>query len=321
MPRYLVTGGAGFLGSHLAKALVARGDEVRVLDDFSTGNPEHLASVAHLVEVHEGAVGDRALLNRLLPGIDCVFHFAAPPDRVDGSDDPTAENNPFANDTLALLSAARHTGVRRVVYASSGQVYGKNRGPVKESDAALPLSRAGLAKLIGEHHCANFSDLYGLETVRLRYFNVFGQCQARHQPYSQTIAMLLGAARARKEFAHLENAGLQDYLYVDDAVYGTLLAADNSRAAGRVYNIARGRSAEPESILSTLNEVLGSHTRLLQSECDTGGRIPASVDISRAERELGFCPATDLRQDLLRYLESQSSAPLCCVAGDCLTTR
>lgn len=300
----LVTGGAGFLGSHLVEALVARGDDVRVVDNLSVGSRENLSKVLDRIELHIGDLSDPQTLARAMSGVDYVFHFAAPAETPE-DDRPGLAPPAVPTDTLRVLTASREAQVKRLIFASSGRVYGSpQRGPVREADATVPLMSAGLTKLIDEHHCTYFSHQFGLETVRLRYFNVFGPRQSTKSPQPAVLTTLFEALVAAGTSIRVKACPAdQDWLYVEDAIYATLLAAGERRAAGKVYNVARGRSATLPRVASLMAEVLQVREASLTIEATPSWQaLPAAVDIGLAERELGFCPRADLKQDLAHWV-------------------
>ncbi|HYT88795.1 MAG TPA: NAD-dependent epimerase/dehydratase family protein, partial [Gemmataceae bacterium] len=266
-PLKLVTGGAGFIGSHLVEALLARGHRVRVLDDFSTGRLENLEEVEDQIDLVRGTLLDLATVHKATAGADYVFHLAAPPPGEPSLADPLRTHHCGATGTLHLLLAARQANVKRVVYASSSCVYGvANDLPRREDELPLPLSPSGVAKLNGEQHCVAFTGVHGLETVRLRYFNVFGPRQPAGNTYSGEIGQLITQMLARRR--PRVTGGLlrqQDLIYVDDVVHATLLSATAPRAAGRVYNIARGRPTTPLELITVLNTILGTRIEALDA--------------------------------------------------------
>jgi UDP-glucose 4-epimerase len=304
MAVFLVTGGAGFIGSNLVDALVARGDAVRVVDNFSTGQMANLAQVRDRIEIISADLSNLDALTEAARGVDYIFHHAAPECGSYDDLDEVAGRWARATDTLNVLIAARETGVRRVIYASSGSVYGHpNALQLKESDPILPLSPYAFTKLTGEHQCIAFASLYGLETVRLRYFNVYGPRQCASSPHAAAVPIILKAMLARQSPVLLEDVQeYQDFLYIDDAVHAALLAADVERASGKVYNIARGRAVNLLELVATVNEILGTQIVPMCSEFRPHDYQPRAVSISKAETELGFCPRMDLKQGLTAFL-------------------
>jgi UDP-glucose 4-epimerase len=315
----LVTGGAGFIGSHLVEALVERGHSVRVLDDLSTGSLRNLSAVEGRVEVLVGTVTDAVRVREATTGADYIFHLAAPPAGAASLADPLGTHHAGATGTLQVLLAARDANVRCLVYASSCSVYGPADGrPRHEDDALRPLSPYAVAKLTGEQQCLGCTGLYGLATVRLRYFNVFGPRQSAASPYAGAVAQALRRMLAgRAPVVPAGAAGQQDLIYVDDVVHATLLAASAPRAAGRVYNVASGRLTTPAALVAALNDVLGTRLQPVEDPARPEEELGNAADVRRAEADLGFCPATDLDKGLRRCLESylMRNNGLVCVAG------
>jgi nucleoside-diphosphate-sugar epimerase len=295
----LVTGGAGFLGSHLVEALVANDHVVRVVDNFTTGNAENLSEVMDDIDLHSGDCGNSGFLSKIMRGAELVFHLACGNYPEYGGD---------ANTTLRVLAAARAERVRRVVFASCALVYGSGlQGPVDETAPLEPDTPLGRAKGNGEQACALYASQSGLETVRLRYFNVFGPRQSPTSPYATLVREVLGASLAGRSPAltideHLE----QDLIYVDDAVHATLLAARAARVSGKVYNIARGQPTSCREIIDTVNDLLGTRIEPVSNGTHSARCLSTEANIRRAEVELGFCAATDLRRGLSRCLQDRT---------------
>jgi UDP-N-acetylglucosamine/UDP-N-acetyl-alpha-D-glucosaminouronate 4-epimerase len=301
----LVTGGAGFIGSHLVEALVARGHPVRVFDNFSTGDPDNLTGVRSQIEVIEGDLTDPEGVRRAVRDVEVVFHQAALASVPRSVADPLATHAACATGTLHVLQAAREAGVRRVIYAASSSAYGaSDKLPKSETDQTLPLSPYAVAKLTGEHYCAAFTQVYGLETVRLRYFNVFGPRQTPDSPYAAVIPLFLRAMLAgRSPHVHGDGHQSRDFTFVEDAVQANLLAAEAPGASGKVYNIACGRRTSLLALIGRMNELLG--TDILPSYRDPrpGDVRHSQADISRAQTDLGYRPRTDVETGLRRCLE------------------
>jgi UDP-glucose 4-epimerase len=302
----LVTGGGGFIGSHLVEGLVARGCHVRVLDDFSTGNRANLAGVEGRVDVVAGSVTDPAAVQAAVRGRDVVFHLAALPSVVKSVEDPVLSHEICATGTLRVLDAARQAGVRRIVYAASSSAYGNQPGAVRtEDDPLQPLSPYAAAKLAGEHSCACFTATYGLETVRLRFFNVFGPRQDPRSPYSGVIA-LFATAMVEGRAPRIDGDGLQsrDFVYVADVVQALVKAATAPAAVGQVYNIGTGGSSTVLDLVRHLNEILGTSILPRHGPPRPGDVRHSQADISRARRDLGYEPAVPFGEGLRRTLES-----------------
>ncbi len=307
----LVTGGAGFIGSHLVEALLARGHAVRLLDNFSTGRLENLSGVEDRIELVRGNLMDLAAVREVTAGAEYVFHLAAPPAGEPSLADPVGAHHCGATGTLHVLIAAREANVKRVVYASSSCVYGTPTGmPRREDEPTVPLTPYGVAKLTGEQHCIAFTGLYGLETVRLRWFNVYGARQPPGSSYSAALTQLVRQMLAGRRPAL--RGGLlrqQDLIFVDDVVHATVLAATAARAAGKVYNIGRGRPTTALELVATLNTILGTDLQPLEA-FPGGGEQPHNLaDTRKAEVELGFCPGIDLEKGLRRCVEHLALLP------------
>jgi UDP-glucose 4-epimerase len=309
----LVTGGAGFIGSHLVDALVVQGHQVRVLDNFSTGNPANLDNVRSQIELIEGDVTDPETLKAATEGVELVFHQAALASVSRSLSDPLATHEVCATGTLRLLLAAREAGVRRVIYAASSSAYGNSEKlPKRETDTLRPASPYAVAKLAGEKYCAVFSALYGLETVRLRYFNVFGPRQSPNNPYAAVIPLFLQALlNGRSPVVHGDGLQSRDFTYVDDVIQANLLAAKAQRVSGKVYNIAFGHRTSLLELLRFANDLLGTDIKPIFAPPRPGDVRHSLADTALAQTELGFCPCTDIAQGLqqcIAYLKAQSQA-------------
>jgi UDP-glucose 4-epimerase len=301
----LVTGGAGFIGSHLVEALVGRGHLVRVLDDFSTGCRANLERVRERVQLLYGDVGDLDTVRGAVRGAEVVFHQAALASVPRSVADPLATHRACVDGTLNVLLAARDAGVRRVVYAASSSAYGNSaRLPKSEADPAAPLSPYAVAKLAGEQYCAAFTEVYGLETVRLRYFNVFGPRQTPDSPYAAVIPLFLRAlTEGRRPLLHGDGQQSRDFTFVDDVVQANLLAAEAPGVSGRVYNVACGRRTTLMELVGHLNALLGTAIDPDHGPPRAGDVRHSQADISRACAELGYRPTTDIVRGLGRCLD------------------
>jgi UDP-glucose 4-epimerase len=297
-----VTGGAGFIGSHLVEALVAAGHGVRVLDNFSTGTMTNLIQVKDRIKIIQGDVTDPATVAEAVKGVELVFHQAALVSIPRSVADPLATHEVCATGTLQVLRAAYEANVTRVIYAASSSAYG-NAGklPVRETDSPHPLSPYAVAKLAGEQYCSTFSHVHGLETVRLRYFNVFGPRQSSEGPYSAVIPLFLEAmACGRSPVIHGDGLQSRDFTYVDDVVQANLLAAEVPRVAGKVYNIAAGRRTSLLGLVEEINRILGTQIKPIHDKPRPGDVRHSQADISLAQAELGYCPCTDMKHHLAR---------------------
>jgi UDP-N-acetylglucosamine/UDP-N-acetyl-alpha-D-glucosaminouronate 4-epimerase len=305
----LVTGGAGFIGSHLIDALVARGDRVRVLDNFSTGRRENLATVERHVEIVEGDLTDPEDVRRAVEGAEFVFHQGALASVPRSVENPLATHEACATGTLHVLQAAHKAGVRRVVYAASSSAYGNSRPQVKrEDDPTAPLSPYAVAKLTGEHYCAAFTEVHGLETVRLRYFNVFGPRQAPGSPYSAVIPRFIEAmASGHRPTIYGDGRQARDFTFVENVIRANLLAAESPRASGKVYNIACGRSTTLLELIELLNRLLDTRLQPLHAEPRPGDVRHSRADILRACVDLDYFPTVGLLEGLRRCIASWTS--------------
>jgi UDP-glucose 4-epimerase len=303
----LVTGGAGFIGGHLIEHLVAAGKPVRVLDNFSTGKGENLQAVSGKVEVHKGSITDPAAVKAAVAGCEVVYHLAALPSVTRSVEEPLVSHEACATGTLQVLDAARRAGVRRVVYAASSSAYGDTPGSVRtEDDPLAPLSPYAAAKLAGEHYCRCFTTVYGLETVRLRFFNIFGPRQDARSPYSGVIALFTAAMAAGKA-PRIDGDGLQsrDFTYVANCVQALLKAAEAPAAVGQVYNIGTGSSTNLLDLVRHLNQLLGTNITPTYGPPRPGDVRHSQADITRARRDLGYNPTVSFAEGLRRTLEAQ----------------
>ncbi len=301
----LVTGGAGFIGSHLVEALLARGKKVRVLDNFSTGDEANLQSVRDRIEVIDGDITDLETVRAAMRRVDLVFHQAALASVPRSVADPVATHRACVDGTLHVLIAARDARVRRVVYAASSSAYGNSeRLPKRESDAAMPLSPYAVSKLAGEQYCAAFSNVYGLETVRLRYFNVFGPRQAPDSPYAAVVPLFIRAMLAgRSPVLHGDGLQSRDFTYIDDVIQANLLAAEAPGVSGRLYNVACGRRTTLLEIVERLNAILGTNIEPTHTEARPGDVRHSQADITRANEDLGYTPRMDVERGLNKCVE------------------
>jgi UDP-glucose 4-epimerase len=300
----LVTGGAGFIGSHLVEGLLGAGWRVRVLDDFSTGNPANLAAAEGRIELTRGSITDASATLAAAAGCQAIFHLAALPSVVKSVEEPVLVHDVTATGSLRVLDAARRAGVRRVVYAASSSAYGDQPGDARtEDDALLPLSPYAASKLAGEHYCQAFTAVYGLETVRLRFFNVFGPRQDAKSPYSGVIALFIAAMSAgRSPTIFGDGRQARDFVYVANVVQALMRAAEAPAASGRVYNIGNGQSTTVLELVGALNELLGKEIRPTFAPPRAGDVKLSLADISRARADLGYEPRVAFRDGLAQTL-------------------
>ncbi len=306
MSRYLVTGGAGFIGSHLCQRLCAEGHAVRVLDDLSTGQRENLADIVGEIEFVEGDIRNAALLAEVVQQVNCVLHHAAISSVPASIEQPLVEQEVNAVGTLRLLEAARQAGVRRVVFASSASVYGNNpQMPKRENMPPEPGSPYAVSKAVGEYYARVYSQIYGLEVVGLRYFNVFGPRQVPSSPYSGVISIFIAQMRAG-ESPTVCGDGHQsrDFVYVGDVAEANMRASTTPGIAGRIYNIGCGRSASLLELIAALNQILGTELVPTFAPPRAGDIRFSSADISRARAELGYEPRVGLVEGLEQTIEA-----------------
>ncbi len=301
----LVTGGAGFIGSHLVEGLLRRGYCVRVLDDLSTGDRANLAAVEDDIDFIEGDITDLETVQKATRGCEFVFHQAALASVPRSVANPLATHRACVDGTLHVLLAARDAGVRRVVYAASSSAYGNSTRPHKsESDPTAPLSPYAVAKLSGEQYCAAFSEVYRLETVRLRYFNVFGPRQSPTSAYAAVIPLFIDAiGNGRSPVVHGDGTQSRDFTFVADVVQANIRAATAEGVSGRVYNIARGKQTTLLSLIDTINAQLGKRIAPSFSPSRPGDVKHSLADIGRACDELSYMPTTDVPTGLAKCID------------------
>jgi UDP-N-acetylglucosamine/UDP-N-acetyl-alpha-D-glucosaminouronate 4-epimerase len=305
MARWLVTGGAGFIGSHLAETLIGKGETVRVADSFITGHRRNLAAIGDRIELVEGDLADPAIAARAVSGMDYVLHQAAIPSVPRSVRDPATSNRANVDATLQVLLAARDASVQRVVYAASSSAYGDTPTlPKHEGMPTRPLSPYALQKLVGEQYMQLFTSLYGLETVSIRYFNVFGPRQDPSSPYSGVIALFVTALLAGKPPTITGDGGqTRDFTYVANVVDGVLRAAAAPNAAGEVINVATGRQISITELARTLGDIIGVKTPPVHIESRPGDVRHSLADISKAKAILGYEPTVGLEEGLRRTVD------------------
>jgi nucleoside-diphosphate-sugar epimerase len=295
MGSYLVTGGAGFIGSHLAEELVRRGERVRVADSFITGKRENLAHIPG-VELVEGDLADLAVATRAVAGVDYVLHQAAIPSVPRSVQDPLTSNRANIDASLNVLVAARDAGVKRVVYAGSSSAYGDTPTlPKVETMGTAPLSPYALQKLVAEQYCQMFTRLYGLETVTIRYFNVFGPRQDPSSPYSGVISLFIRAlVEGRQPTIYGDGEQTRDFTYVANVVDGVLRACTAPDASGEVINVATGGRISLNELFRVLKTLTGATVEPTYAETRAGDVRDSQADIGKARRLLGYEPSVAL---------------------------
>ncbi len=302
--RVLVTGGAGFIGSHLVDALVARGDVVNVLDDLSTGQRKNLEGASDRATLFVGCVTDLAAVRAAMDGCALVFHQAAVASVQRTIDEPLHTSRVNLGGTLNVLEAAREKGVRRVVFAGSAATYGDNPAlPLSESEDPRPMSPYAIEKLASEQYLRVYSQLFAVETVTLRYFNVFGPRQDPSSPYSGVISIFVDRL-LRGLTPTINGDGLQsrDFVYVADVVAANLLAASVSGANGGTFNIARGVSTTLIDLYAALSQVIGGPRQPGFAPARAGDIRHSLASISRARNVLGFAPKVELADGLAQLV-------------------
>ena len=312
MASYLVTGGAGFIGSHLTEELVRRGHTVRVADSLITG---HRRNLDHLpgVEFLEGDLADLPFARRAAAGMDYVLHQAAIPSVPRSVADPITSNRANADATLTMLVAARDAGVRRLIFASSSSEYGNTPTlPKREDMAPNPLSPYALQKVVGTAYCQMFTQLYGFETVAIRYFNVFGPRQDPSSPYSGVISVFATALNeGRQPTIYGDGEQTRDFTYVANVVDGVLRACEAPKASGEVINVACGTRISLNELLRVMNRIVGTHLDAIYKEARAGDVKDSQADVSKAKALLGYTPIVDLEEGLrhtLAWCQGESAA-------------
>jgi UDP-glucose 4-epimerase len=310
MHSYLVTGGAGFIGSHLVEELRRRGAAVRVLDNLSTGKRDNLAHIGG-VEFVQGDLADLESCRAAVHGIDVVLHQAAIPSVPKSVKDPITSNRANIDGSLNILVAARDAGVKRVVYAGSSSAYGNTATlPKHEGMAPSPLSPYALQKLVAEQYCQLFTSLYGLETVTIRYFNVFGPRQDPGSPYSGVISLFASALGAgRQPVIYGDGEQTRDFTYIANVVDGVLRAATAPNIGGQVINVATGQRISLNELLRVMNGVVGSNIQARYEPARAGDVLDSQADISKARELLGYSPVVSFEEGLRRTIEWYRTQP------------
>jgi UDP-glucose 4-epimerase len=305
MPRALVTGGAGFIGSNLVRALLERGDGVRVLDNFSTGNRANLETLE--VEIVEGELRSYERVHNAVRGTEVVYHLGALGSVPRSVQDPLTTNGVNVDGTLNVLLAARDEGVRRVVFASSSSVYGSSATlPATEGSPVDPISPYGVAKLAAERYCVSFSRVYAsFETVVLRYFNVFGRRQNPRSQYAAAVPLFISAIAAGEPVTIFGDGGQsRDFTYVENVVAANLAAADAAGANGRIFNVAAGAPNSVNALIETIAALLGKDVLREHAPPRAGDIRDSFADVSAARDVLGWEPTIDFEDGLRRTIDA-----------------
>jgi nucleoside-diphosphate-sugar epimerase len=301
---YLVTGGAGFIGSHIAEELLRRGQQVRIIDSLITGKRANLA-VLRGAEFIEGDLAELAVAQRAVDGMEYVLHQAAIPSVPRSVKDPVTSNRANIDASLNVLVAARDAGVKRLVYAGSSSAYGDTDVlPKREDMPTRPLSPYALQKLVVEQYCQMFTRLYGFETVTIRYFNVFGPRQDPGSPYSGVISLFATALlNGRQPVIYGDGEQTRDFTYVTNVVDGVLRACEARNASGEVINVATGGRISLNDLLRTMNRIVGTNTKAALQDARAGDVRDSQADITKARRLLGYVPLVDLEEGLRHTLD------------------
>ena len=313
MKSCLVTGGAGFIGSHLARALLTRGCRVRVFDNLSTGSLDNLADIMDRIEWVEGDLTDLPAVHRAVAGVDVIFHEAALASVSRSVKDPISTHEVCATGTVNVLVAARDAQVKRVVFASSSSVYGDTPTlPKVETMTPSPLSPYAAAKLAGEGYCRAFYEVYGLPCVSLRYFNVFGPRQDPNSPYSAVIPLFVTAmAAGQRPTVFGDGEQSRDFTFVANVVDANMLAATAPDAPGKTYNVASGHRYSLNQLIDVLNRLLGTQIEPIYTAPRPGDVQHSQADVSRAQKDLGYRPQVSFEDGLALAIEHYRQAELC----------
>ena len=304
--RYLVTGGAGFIGSHIVRRLVGEGELVRVVDNLSTGQSARLQDVRDSVEFVEGDLADERVSDDVVKGVDHVLHQAAVPSVQRSVRDPIGTNRSNVTATLNVLESCRKAGVRRLVYAASSSAYGDTEVlPKIEEMSPNPLSPYALQKLVGERYCKLYYDLYGLETVSLRYFNVFGPDQDPHSEYSAVIPKFIAKLLAKESLTiYGDGEQSRDFTYVENVVEANLLALRAATAPGNICNIGCGERITLNQLVRLLEEIVGVKANVNNVGSKAGDVRHSLADVTLAQRLLGYEPKVMVEEGLRRTVQA-----------------
>lgn len=300
MDKFLVTGGAGFIGSNICRRLVSQGYFVRVVDNLLTGKKKNLEGILDKIEFIEADMGDGEVAQRVTKDIDIVLHQGALPSVPKSVDNPAATNKHCVDATLTMLIAARDAGVKRFVYAASSSAYGDTPNlPKIETMNAGPLSPYAVAKLVGEYYCSVFSQVFGLETVSLRYFNVFGPYQDPTSQYAAAIpAFVTAILKDKPPTIYGDGEQSRDFTYIENVVEANILAARAKKTAGEVINIACGQAVTVNQIIDMINDILGKNIKSNYEPQRQGDVKHSLADISMAQNLIGYKPKISFREGL-----------------------
>ena len=312
MEKFLVTGGAGFIGSNICRKLVSQGCFVRVLDNLITGKKSNLADVIEKIEFVEADMGDSEVAHAAMKNIDAVLHQGALPSVPRSVDDPALTHKHCVDATFTLLMAARDAGVKRFVYAASSSAYGDApTSPKVETMPCNPLSPYAVGKLVGEYYCSVFSKVFGIETVSLRYFNVFGPYQDPSSQYAAAIpAFVTAILKNQPPTIYGDGEQSRDFTYIDNVVEANLLAARAKQTKGEVINIACGQAITVNAIIEMINQLVGKNVKPLYAPSRPGDVKHSLADITLARRLIGFKPTVQFREGLEKAIKWYSDTLL-----------
>jgi UDP-glucose 4-epimerase len=305
---YVVTGGAGFIGSHIAARLLQDGNTVRIVDNLLTGKPEHLEHLKSLdgdLSIHETSITEFESLHPIFEGAEVIYHQAALPSVPLSIEKPLETHLHCVTGTLHVLKAAQETGVRRVVYAASSSAYGDQEGEFKvETMSPEPISPYGVAKLAGEYYAQAFFHVYGLETVCLRYFNVFGARQDPNSMYAAVIPKFITLIlEGKSPIIFGDGQQSRDFTYIDNVVHGNLLAGEAADAAGQMMNLATGGRVSLLELVDKLNNILGTNIDPIHEEARSGDIMHSQADVNKAAELLDFAPIVSFDEGLRRTVQ------------------
>ncbi|AQT69702.1 UDP-glucose 4-epimerase [Anaerohalosphaera lusitana] len=305
MSSYLVTGGAGFIGSNICRRLVNEGHSVKVIDNLLTGKKSNLDDIIDKIDFIEGDMGDVELSKAAMKDVDVVFHQGALPSVPKSVDDPAATHKHCVDATFNVLLAARDSGVKRVVYAASSSAYGDSeRLPKVEDMVTNPLSPYAVGKLVGEYYCKVFSEVFGLETIALRYFNVFGPYQDPTSQYAAAIpAFVTSILKGTPPTIYGDGEQSRDFTYIDNVVEANMCAANAEKTQGEVVNIACGDRITVNEIIKMINSITGQNVEPEYAPRRAGDVKHSHADISKAKEVIGFEPVCEFREGLDKAID------------------
>ncbi len=305
MTKFLVTGGAGFIGSNICKEIISQGCTVRVVDNLLTGKKSNLASIIDKIDFIQADMGDAEVARSAMKDIDVVLHEGALPSVPLSVDDPASTHQHCVDATFTLLMAARDAGVKRFVYAASSSAYGDTpTSPKVETMKPMPLSPYAVAKLVGEYYCSVFYQVFGLETISLRYFNVFGPQQDPKSQYAAAVpAFVTSILKDKPPTIYGDGEQSRDFTYIENVVQANLLAARAKQTKGEVINIACGSAVTVNEIIAMINKTAGKNVKPNYTDSRPGDVKHSLADISLAQKIIGFKPKVSFEQGLQRAID------------------